>query len=59
MLIVAVLFVGLYFLIGQPIPLLIAFTVLEIAYPLTISKVVPKSPRTYCPDPLDGKFLPG
>ena len=43
---------------GIPLALGLGYLLLNVAYGIAIHKRFPKEPRTYCPDPLDERFLP-
>jgi hypothetical protein len=49
---------GLFLVVGHPAAVFMGLTVVEIVYVIAIMKLIPKEPRTYCPDPLDEKFIP-
>jgi hypothetical protein len=44
--------------IGHPMELGLGWSFVQVVYGITIYKLFPKEPRTYCPDPIDEIFLP-
>jgi hypothetical protein len=43
---------------GLPLALGLGYIIVNVANGIAIYKLFPKEPRTYCPDPLDERFLP-
>jgi hypothetical protein len=43
---------------SRPLALGLGYILVNVAYGIAIHKLFPKEPRTYCPDPLDERFLP-
>ena len=49
---------GLFIIFGRMTLMFVGFFVFDILFGLAVVKMNPRQPRTYCPDPLDEKFLP-
>jgi len=54
----SIVVITLLIAIGHPMALGFGYLIFLIAYCLAIFRLIPKEPRTYCPDPIDERFLP-
>ncbi len=51
-------FGGLFLLIGHPMAAWFGFIFFQVVYTIAILNLIPKAPLSYCPDPLDERYLP-
>lgn len=54
----ATLFFLLWYFVGHPIALCLGLVALQIVFAIAVFNLIPKTPLTYSPDPLDDRYLP-